>query len=343
MEVVLGQVMHSLIEHLFDYAGLFPPAKLSLPTALGNYTLYQEHEYKNMLGKFILPIQKSNEYLKLIENDKLNKQLSLILTAPKNEHELVQSLSTDCINIIKIVESNSSSLIDAFEIRFFDEFYEYDHKTLHQLFSNIFNSLSQALKNQSSQSFEFFCEMPFLKVEILHHFFNFIQDHNNTKSAQKIFIKLRAGGITPSLVPNSNSLAEMFLLLSQFQFSFKMTAGLHIPVPNYNSNVGATMHGFLNVIFASMFAFYNSNSEGAKTETNELLNTIASIIKNLNYDHIQCENNKITLILSTNPLQKISFPLEVIKKFRKNIFKGIGTCDFIEPIETLDKHIKFLH
>ena len=43
-------------DHLIDYAGLFPPANLSLEDAITNYANYKNSENTWMLGPFVLPV-----------------------------------------------------------------------------------------------------------------------------------------------------------------------------------------------------------------------------------------------------------------------------------------------
>jgi hypothetical protein len=44
-----------LLTGLIDYAGLFPPAKLSLDQAIRNYAAYRQCPERWMLGKFVIP------------------------------------------------------------------------------------------------------------------------------------------------------------------------------------------------------------------------------------------------------------------------------------------------
>jgi hypothetical protein len=50
-----------LLEHLIDYAGLFPPAGLSMDDAVRNYARYREGEYAWALGRFIVPKERAHE------------------------------------------------------------------------------------------------------------------------------------------------------------------------------------------------------------------------------------------------------------------------------------------
>ncbi|HVR41228.1 MAG TPA: hypothetical protein VMU84_19195 [Thermoanaerobaculia bacterium] len=50
-----------LLEHLIDYAGLFPPAALSMEDAVRNYARYREGEHAFALGKFVVPAARAHE------------------------------------------------------------------------------------------------------------------------------------------------------------------------------------------------------------------------------------------------------------------------------------------
>jgi hypothetical protein len=51
----------AFLSHLIDYAGLFPPARLDLPTALANYRRYRDEAEAWMLGRFIVPASRLAE------------------------------------------------------------------------------------------------------------------------------------------------------------------------------------------------------------------------------------------------------------------------------------------
>jgi len=47
----------AFLEGILDYAGLFPPARLDLQTALNNFEFYQRHPRARMLARFVLPLE----------------------------------------------------------------------------------------------------------------------------------------------------------------------------------------------------------------------------------------------------------------------------------------------
>ena len=57
----MKQSLRIVLEGLIDYAGLFPPAALSMQDAVRNYARYRDGEYAWILGKFIVPKERVKE------------------------------------------------------------------------------------------------------------------------------------------------------------------------------------------------------------------------------------------------------------------------------------------
>ena len=57
-----GGALHALLDGLIDYAGLFPPAKLPMGDAVRNYAAYLRSEHEWMLGRFICPVSRLEEF-----------------------------------------------------------------------------------------------------------------------------------------------------------------------------------------------------------------------------------------------------------------------------------------
>lgn len=52
---MIKRSLRALLEHLIDYAGLFPPAALTMQDAVRNYARYRDGEHAWALGKFVVP------------------------------------------------------------------------------------------------------------------------------------------------------------------------------------------------------------------------------------------------------------------------------------------------
>jgi hypothetical protein len=58
---MLARSLQALLTGLIDYAGLFPPASLSMEQALANYRRYHAGEHAWMLGRFVVPTARAAE------------------------------------------------------------------------------------------------------------------------------------------------------------------------------------------------------------------------------------------------------------------------------------------
>ena len=58
----MNKPLRFLLENLIDYAGLFPPAELSMAEAVKNYAAYRQGEHNWMLGRFIVPAVRLDEF-----------------------------------------------------------------------------------------------------------------------------------------------------------------------------------------------------------------------------------------------------------------------------------------
>ena len=58
---MITRSLRALLEQLIDYAGLFPPAALTMQDAVRNYARYREGEYAWALGPFVVPQERVNE------------------------------------------------------------------------------------------------------------------------------------------------------------------------------------------------------------------------------------------------------------------------------------------
>jgi hypothetical protein len=62
--------------------------------------------------------------------------------------------------------------------------------------------------------------------------------------------KGRTGGLEPSAFPTTEQLAGFLQQCAHLDVPFKLTAGLHHPMPRHDDASGGEMHGFLNVLVA---------------------------------------------------------------------------------------------
>lgn len=134
------------------------------------------------------------------------------------------------------------------------------------------------------------------------------------------FAKMRTGGVKPEAIPTPNVVASFILACAERKLPFKATAGLHHPVRKeyaltYEADAPrATMHGFLNVLLASAFAWNGERDiEAIIAETDP---------KAFKFDESASWRDK-------------SLSAEQVRDARVNFMHAIGSCSFEEPVEDL--------
>ena len=70
--------IETLLAGLFDYAGLYPPASLSLRSAANNYLEYRRSKHAGALGRFIVNLDRLDEFRSVAADSSHHFALSVI-------------------------------------------------------------------------------------------------------------------------------------------------------------------------------------------------------------------------------------------------------------------------
>jgi hypothetical protein len=217
--------IQQLLYAIVDYAGLFPPAKLGMQSAMTNYLQYQRSDCRWLLGHFVLPASRFSEFFALLSMFPLSRwSLSVILSqAWESELQQMQTIDHPAITLAAI-EFPPLSLTEIPQIWTHlptggDRFFEIPLNTDLTSYCAILQSIQAAAK-------------------------------------------IRTGGVTVEAFPSVPQLAEGILSLAQAQIPFKATAGLHHPLPAAYQLTDAPdspvtrMHGFLNVAILAALIYH---------------------------------------------------------------------------------------
>ena len=215
--------LEALLSSVVDYAGLFPPAKLELQPAMANYAQYQTTPYSWMLGRFILPISRLQEFEQLLPEHPTQWSLSIIITKDAKE-----AMSDDKLRSVYAQLHSLNKQITIASLEF------------PPLPPTEIENILRLLPGEV----ESFFEIPFNS-----DFQSYLSVLKQTGAAAKI----RTGGVTVDAFPSIMQLSESIFAFAEAQVPFKATAGLHHPLLGthrltYEPNSPVTvMHGFLNV------------------------------------------------------------------------------------------------
>jgi hypothetical protein len=219
----------ALLTEIVDYAGLFPPSQLPMSEAVINYATYRNSNYDWMLGRFILPVERLDEFLETAKDffsrdAKSAWRLSVLAGEDTSE------------TIRKIEEFNNLNapfvICDALEVK-----------------------AAEVSKIEETAR-----ALP----DFLTAYFELPLNENLADSVASLAIhrqraKIRTGGITQEAFPAAEQIIRFMRTCLAANVPFKATAGLHHPVRcvkplTYEKNApSGTMHGFLNVFLAAGF------------------------------------------------------------------------------------------
>lgn len=307
--------LRNFLDGILDYAGLFPPASLSLGQAFHNYVFYLQGEYKWMLGKFIIPANRLKELASLLEDMEVKEHVSLsvIGSSSASVGEFEKLFSDDILEISSFLGKYGSSIsVGAFEVRLPAElFKDEDNSGFTQLMESITSSLEKTTGNAVPVYFEAPLTSEY-ETEI-------IRAVENIGAINKSCgFKLRTGGTEPSAFPEPEVIAFAIMTCCEFDVPMKCTAGLHHPVRHYNEEVKSNMHGFLNVFSAGIMAYSNNLDEA------ELIEVLS-------------EEDPYEFIFNENGFEwnEIQVSNDEIKGSRERFMLSYGSCSFDEPVEDL--------
>ncbi len=217
-----------LLAGIIDYAGLFPPSELPLDEAVANYAAYLTSRYKWMLGRFVVPSARLDEFFE---------------TAEKFFAESVEIWKLSVLASEDIDETVER--IEAFNQRATGK------------------AVADALEVKAANALEINNISLHLPAELT-TYFELPLDENLSDSIIELAIrkrraKIRTGGITPDAFPAIEKITRFMRICLAANVPFKCTAGLHHPLRGakpltYEANAPVgKMNGFLNVFLAAAF------------------------------------------------------------------------------------------
>ncbi len=309
------KAIEAFMHQIVDYAGLFPPAKLDLKTALTRFHRYQTHRYADFLGRFVMPLGRLSEAAE-VYGDTL-----AALQQPWRWSGLLRTTSMKPAKAVSGLE-NAARAVRSFEAEFpriqtdgiemdlpaaiWDS---HDWAALRELLE-----VSRTCFLQDGPQRRVFVELDWRR--------EFEPAMTAVAGMGANFgVKLRTGGVTAGMVPPAERLASFLAAAARLRVAFKATAGLHVPVPHDDPSVGARAHGFLNVFVAGMLAFRGGANRGLLT----------GILENFGYEDFDFKDNALRardVVISTAEVQEL----------RNRWMLSFGSCSFLEPLEHLERH-----
>lgn len=293
--------LRSFLSGIIDYAGLFPPAELGMHAAVGNYAEYRSSEDRDLLGRFVVPASRLDEFGD-ISREVLERGpgsvpwcLSVIV-----DGEVADARRT----MLRFTANHMSSskdghaMCDAVEMR----------------------ATTEQDVIEASAAFP----------HPIHRFFEVSPD-NGMRSILEIVAqrkgsaKIRTGGVKQDAFPEAEAVVRFINECDRSRVSFKATAGLHhavcgsYPLTYEAGSETASMYGFMNVFLTSAF--------------------IRAGVDEIEACDILEESSPDAFVVHSAGVEWRSHELtrEELRLTRSQLFLSFGSCSFREPIDEARK------
>ncbi len=305
----------TLLNGLFDYAGLFPPASLGLEAAIHEYINHRSGPDAWMMGPFVVPVGLLGNVISILSSypDQAPITFDVLPRVAPTLSDLKLSLNQDlklCSEFVN--KTNGLASIDTFEFRFPPNAFCTGAQSVDAVFriADIFDASdfkNATLFGEISRGESFVDEIPLFLLALASSSFE-----------QKMFAKIRCGGMNQTDFPSPHELAHFIHSAIQISCPFKTTAGLHHPVRHFNIIQNATMHGFLNDFFATTLGRVHGLTTRQIQEILEDQNPSSFVFTpaGISWNDLSASNGDFI-------------------HDRKNLGLSIGSCSMDEPLEDL--------
>lgn len=290
-----------LLEALIDYAGLYPPAELSMPVVVRNFAHYRASGAGWMLGRFVCAASALEVFSKQAD-PLLPRDAGAIpwrLAATGSGDVLADLAQIAAFNERhRVCFEECGAIADCYEVKAnsLDDIAHIDAVTPRELVTYIEVPVTDALDSMLDAI---------------------------AQSGRRA--KLRAGGTVATAFPTSTQVVRFLRACADRALPMKATAGLHHPLPGvYRLTYAADaptgrMFGFLPVLLAATHVAHG----GTDAASQALLETSDPSAFHMTDDHV----------IWDGPDGAVAFDRQVLQETRERGLVSIGSCSFTEPVD----------
>ena len=223
----------AFLTRLVDYAGLFPPASLTIGEAVAQYREARGGPHSWMLGRFLCPASRLGELVAAMEGD--TAEVGVILDGPGRGGPWGPAMRDDLERVATYTGALAIATLEA--------------RLPAEAPVEAVGAAVPALAAVGLSGADVYLEVPLdVRFETL------VPETVAAIADAGARAKVRCGGATLADFPSPTQLATFVVACRESGVPFKATAGLHHPFPQPDPATGASMHGFLNLGAAAVLA-----------------------------------------------------------------------------------------
>jgi hypothetical protein len=305
--------LRALLAGVIDYAGLFPPAKLSLDEAIRNYARYRTEPEAWMLGRFIMPAARLAElspYVEELFGEGPPLTVSALGRGGPDSRAFLSALDQDLNDIATFGARHvGRAAVESYEAKFPADVLEWESELPIAEWLGEASRRLAALPAFYEPTRGRFAVMA--AVAGLTRFNHWGRDSGTPPAG----FKLRCGGTEPDAIPTTDQIATVITACRAARLALKFTAGLHHPVRRLDSGLQKYTHGFFNVFIAPILPHPDETS-------------LRAVLKETNPDNFAFSDERLRWgDLTADVVQ--------IEDARRDVVTSFGSCSFDEPRDDL--------
>lgn len=285
--------LQTLLTGAIDYAGLFPPAALSMREAVARYADYRGAAEAWALGRFVVPLTRVEELVasqRAVGAHSQGWRLSVLLG---------DDPATDATRIRALNAAHArSAVIDSAEAKVTGP-------------AAAARRRITTLAEELPPSVRLFVEIPI--DDELRLFMAAIAGANACA-------KIRTGGVTTEAFPSASAIARFLVCCAEHDTRFKATAGLHhpwrgsYPLGYEDKAPTAMMFGFLNIMVAAALA-----RRGASEDD------LVDVLQSEKGSDFRFDDDELRW-------RTVRLPRQELVESHATFALSFGSCSFEEPI-----------
>jgi hypothetical protein len=290
-------VLRQFLTGFIDYAGLFPPAELSMADAVRSYAEYRNGPDHELRGRFVVPASRMDEFsaeaLQYLDRGDGSVPWCLSVLVDGDAATARRSMMEFTANHMS-GSGAGHALCDAVEVKAEDEI---------QI---------KAIANSFASPIKLFFEIGANgRVE---QSLEMVARHGGAA-------KLRTGGIRPEAFPESESVIHFISACRRLGIPFKATAGLHhaicgmYPLTYESDGASNPMFGYLNLLLAAAFIRKGMTDRDARYVLEE---------KSMDEFHF----HDVGVSWRGHDLNR-----DDLRATRSQLLLSFGSCSFREPVD----------
>ena len=309
-----AESLRALLAGIVDYAGLFPPARLPLDEAIRNFARYRRTPEAWMLARFVIPTARLAD---------LASYAPLFAEAPPFRFAVLGTGGPDADAFLDALDADLEALAafhtrhegravaDVMEVRLPEPLRAASARDVRAFLGAVADRLD---------GLALFLEAPLGEARrMLPPLLDALAAHNAARrDAAPVALKIRTGGLVPEAFPTPEALAFAVTACRDAGVRFKATAGLHHPVRQHRDEVGAKMHGFLNLFGAAALAHALALDEAA----------VLAVLRDEDPAHFRFTDEAFAW-------RDLAAAPEAVRRARAALAVSFGSCSFDEPRDDL--------